>query len=359
MPHKFIISGGGTGGHIFPAVAIAKSLQQKYPDCEILFIGANNRMEMEKVPQEGYKIIGLDVAGLKRSLSLANFSVAFKFVKSYFKAKKILQDFNPDCVIGTGGYASLAVLYAAGKNQYKSLIWEGNGYAGLTNKILAKRVNTICTGFSGMEQFFPKEKIVFTGNPVRNEILNIPSKSDGLNKFHLSPDKPVIFITGGSLGARTINNCIQAGLHKFSEQNIQLIWQTGKNFDPVVHDPNSVKAMSFLREMNYAYAAADLVISRAGALSVSEIAVADKASVLVPSPNVTEDHQTKNALKLTEKNAALLISDADAAENLVNEALALVQNNTRMEEMRINLKPLAKPDATESITLEIEKLITK
>lgn len=359
MPYKFIISGGGTGGHIFPAVAIANGLRTVYPDCKILFIGANNRMEMEKVPLEGYEIVGLDVAGLKRSLSPTNFSVAWKFLKSYWKAKQILQEFNPDCVIGTGGYASLAVLYAAGKKGYKSLIWEGNGYAGLTNKILAKRVTTICTGFPGMEKFFPKNKLVFTGNPVRKEILNLPTKTEGIAFFKLDPSKPVIFITGGSLGARTINQCIQAGLHKFTDAGIQLIWQTGKTFDPVVHDTANVKAMSFLREINLAYAAADLIISRAGALSVAEIAVADKASVLVPSPNVTEDHQTQNALKLSEQSAAMLMSDAQVPEKLVDEAIALVLNKEKTTLMREKLKPLAKPNATESIVKEIQKLIAK
>lgn len=359
MPHKFILSGGGTGGHIFPAVAIAKKLKSRYPDCEILFIGANGRMEMEKVPQEGFPITGLDVAGLKRSLSFSNFSVALKFLKSYFKAKNILKTFNPDCVIGTGGYASLAVLYAAGRMGYPSLIWEGNGYAGLTNKILAKRVRKICTGFPGMEKFFPKEKIVHTGNPVRDEMLHIPGKEEGCANFHLNPLKPVIFITGGSLGARTINQCIQAGLHKFVENEIQLIWQTGKNFDPVVHHPELIKSMPFLREMNLAYAAADLVISRAGALSVSEIAVAGKPSILVPSPNVTEDHQTQNALQLSTKNAATLVADKNAGDELVDAAISLIKNPEKMREMKTQITAMAKPDATEMITQEIQKLIQK
>lgn len=359
MPYKFILSGGGTGGHIFPAVAIANSLKRKHPDATFLFAGANGRMEMEKVPQEGFEITGLDVAGLKRSLSLENFAVISKFIKSYFKAKKIIQQFKPDCVIGTGGYASLALLYAAGRMKVPSVIWEGNGYAGLTNKILAKRASKICTGFPDMEAFFPKEKIAFTGNPVRGEMLQLPDRISSCQHFQLNPSKPVVFITGGSLGARTINHAIQAGLHKFVEHGVQLIWQTGKHFDPVIHQPDIIKSMSFLKEMNMAYAAADLVISRAGALSVSEIAVTGKPSILIPSPNVTDDHQTKNALKLSEKGAAKLMSDKDASEQLADTAIRLVMDTAALQQMSEKLKEVAKPNATESIVAEIEKLIQK
>ena len=359
MPHKFILSGGGTGGHIFPALAIAKCLREKYPDCEILFIGANNRMEMEKVPQEGFEIVGLDVAGLKRSLSLANFSVIFKFTKSYFKAKYILNKIKPDCVIGTGGYASLAVLYAASKNRNPTVIWEGNGHAGLTNKILGKKATTICTGFPGMEKFFPKDKIAFTGNPVREEILNVPNKEVGCAFFDLDPQKPTLFITGGSLGARTINNCIQEGLHFFSEAGVQVIWQTGKTFDATIPETNGIKCMPFLREMKMGYAAADLVISRAGAISIAEIAVAGKAAILVPSPNVTDDHQTQNALKLIEIKAAVLIRDADAGKTLVKQAIALIKDKEKLQLMRKNIQQIAKPNATENIVKEIIKIISK
>jgi UDP-N-acetylglucosamine--N-acetylmuramyl-(pentapeptide) pyrophosphoryl-undecaprenol N-acetylglucosamine transferase len=358
LPLKFIISGGGTGGHIFPAVAIAKSLQNRFPDVEILFIGAEGRMEMEKIPQEGFKIVGLKVAGLKRSISLSNFKVIFQFISAYFIARKIIKAFKPDCIIGTGGYASLAVLYASKIFNIPSLIWEGNGYAGLTNRILAKRVSTICTGFAGMEKFFPKNKIVYTGNPVRNEILNIPDKKAGADFFKLNDTQPIVFITGGSLGARTINQSIQARLNNFTDAGVQIIWQTGKKFQPVLDSSNTIISMPFCKEMNMAYAAADLVISRAGALSVSEIAVVKKPAILVPSPNVTEDHQTQNAKKLSDVNAAILIADADASTHLVDRAIALVKSPAELARLKENIEKMAMPLATENIVNEIEKLIS-
>lgn len=360
MPqHKFLISGGGTGGHIFPAVAIAQELEQQYPGCEILFVGANHRMEMEKVPQEGYRIIGLDVAGLKRSLSPANLSVVWKFFKSYFKARGIIKSFNPDVVIGTGGYASLAVLYAASGMKRKTLIWEGNGYAGLTNKILAGRVNTICCGFPGMEKFFPADKIVVTGNPVRQHLLNLPGKEEAIRHFGLTPSQRVVFITGGSLGARTINQAIQKHIGLFADNGIQLIWQTGKNFQADTTGLPGIKAMPFLREMNLAYAAADAVISRAGALTLAEIAVAGKASILVPSPNVTDDHQTWNARKLSEAGAAILLPDHKATDLLATTAIDLVKDADRCGQMIHALAGIAQPAATTNIVKEIVKLVKK
>lgn len=357
MPHKIIISGGGTGGHIFPAVAIAKEIQKRFPDSQFLFIGANGRMEMEKIPQEGFEIIGLDVAGLKRSLSLQNFVVIFKFIQSYFKAKKIVKSFKPNVVIGTGGYASLAVLYAAQRNHYPTVIWEGNGYAGLSNKILSKRAKTICTGLPQMEKFFPAEKIVFTGNPVRNEILKPVSKTEAAAFFQLNENHPIVFITGGSLGAKTINQAIQNGLELFHNHRIQLIWQTGKNFNAVNHF-SEMRIFPFLREMNMAYAAADLVISRAGALSIAEITVTGKPSVLVPSPNVTEDHQTQNALKLTNENAAVLVKDSEAIEKLPEVIISLLADKDRCQSMREKLIQLQRPNATSAIVDEIEKVWT-
>jgi UDP-N-acetylglucosamine--N-acetylmuramyl-(pentapeptide) pyrophosphoryl-undecaprenol N-acetylglucosamine transferase len=358
MQRKFLISGGGTGGHIFPAVAIAQLLQKEYSGCEILFVGASNRMEMEKVPQEGYKIIGLDVMGLKRAISPMNIVVLWKFIKAYFKSKKIVKEFNPDCVIGTGGYASLAVLYAASGMGKKTVIWEGNGYAGLTNKLLAKRVNIICTGFPEMEKVFPGDKVRFTGNPVRENLSNIRNKNESCKFFGLTPDKPVLFITGGSLGARSINIAIQQGLESLCEAGIQVIWQTGKNFQAETGGKPGILAMPFLREMEFAYGAADLVVSRSGALSMSEIAVCGKPALLVPSPNVTDDHQTQNALQFSKLGAALLIKDADVMDSLVDTAIETLHNQVLREKMREALAQLARPKATASIVSEIKNLIT-
>jgi len=358
MQRKFLISGGGTGGHIFPAVAVAQLLQQEYPGCDILFVGASNRMEMEKVPQEGFKIIGLDVMGLRRAISPVNLLVLWKFIKAYFKSKTIIKEFNPDCVIGTGGYASLAVLYAASGMDKKTLIWEGNGFAGLTNKILAKRVIIICTGFPDMETVFPGEKVRFTGNPVRENLSNIRNKSESCKFFGLNPDKPVLFITGGSLGAKSINLAIQQGLNQLEKAGIQVIWQTGKNFTAESEGRNGIMAMTFLREMEYGYGAADLVISRAGALSMAEIAVCGKAALLVPSPNVTDDHQTKNALQFSKLGAALMVKDADAMNTLVNKAIETLGNKHLIDSMQKALKQVARPNATTAIVAEIKNLIT-
>lgn len=357
MQRKFLISGGGTGGHIFPAVAVARQLQKEYHGCEILFVGASDRMEMEKVPQEGYRIIGLDVMGLKRAINPMNLLVLWKFIKAYFKSKRIVIEFNPDCVIGTGGYASLAVLYAASGMGKKTLIWEGNGYAGLTNKLLAKRVNIICTGFPDMEMVFPKEKVRFTGNPVRESLYNIRNKNESCKFFGLNPDKPVLLITGGSLGARSINLAMQRGLEKLAEAGIQAIWQTGKNFHAETGGKTGILAMPFVREMEYAYGAADLVVSRAGALSMSEIAVCGKPALLIPSPNVTDDHQTKNAMRFSKLGASAQLKDADAMDSLVNTAIDIMQNQVLRDKMRATLAELARPHATVAIVSEIKKLI--
>ncbi|MEY4003256.1 MAG: hypothetical protein RIT07_1298 [Bacteroidota bacterium] len=357
MQCKFLISGGGTGGHIFPAIAIAQQLEKEYPGCEILFVGAANRMEMEKVPQEGYKIIGLDVLGLKRSYSPGNLIVLWKFTKAYFKSKKIITEFNPDCVIGTGGYASLAVLYAASGMGKKTLIWEGNGYAGLTNKLLAKRVNIICTGFPDMEKVFPKEKVHFTGNPVRENLTKLQNKIESCKFFGLNAEKPVLFVTGGSLGARSINQAVQLGIDKLAENGVQLIWQTGKNFQADTRNQPGMQAMPFLREMEFAYGAADLVISRAGALSMSEIAVCGKPAILVPSPNVTDDHQTQNAIQFCKMGASLLVKDSEVAEQLVNTAIATLKNQAQIGSMQNKLSELARPNATSAIVSAIKTLI--
>jgi UDP-N-acetylglucosamine--N-acetylmuramyl-(pentapeptide) pyrophosphoryl-undecaprenol N-acetylglucosamine transferase len=357
MQRKFLISGGGTGGHIFPAVAIAQQLEKEYPGCDILFVGAGNRMEMEKVPQEGYRIIGLDVMGLKRAISPMNLLVLWKFIRAYFKSKNIVKEFKPDCVIGTGGYASLAVLYAASGMGKKTLIWEGNGFAGLTNKLLANRVNIICTGFPDMEKVFPKQKVRFTGNPVRKTLSNIQNKIESCKFFGLDAGKPVLFITGGSLGARSINNAIQQGVERFAEEGIQVIWQTGKNFQADTQSKQGILAMPFLREMEYGYGAADLVISRAGALSMSEIAVTGKPALLVPSPNVTDDHQTQNALQFCNMGASLLVRDTEVMEKLVTTAIQTLYDRKHLSSMQSKLAEVARPNATEAIVSEIKSLI--
>lgn len=356
MPLKFIISGGGTGGHIFPAVAVARELRQRHPDCNILFIGANGRMEMEKIPAEGFEIIGLNVSGLKRSLTLANFKVAYQFLSSYKKARKIIKDYKPDCVLGTGGYVSLAVLRAATSIGVPTVIWEGNGYAGLTNRLLAKRVSVICTGLPGMERFFPKDKIAYTGNPVRPEILNLPSKTAALDFFGLKSGQKTLFITGGSLGARTINESIWNGADELKAAGIQLIWQTGKAFTKHRDD---ICMFQFLREMNMAYAAADLVVSRAGALSIAEITAAGKASVLVPSPNVTDDHQTQNALKLSKAGAAVLIRDSESGEKLVRNCIEILKDTAQVQLLAAKAASMAMPEATSKMTDEVLKLCRK
>lgn len=354
---KFILSGGGTGGHIFPAVSVARELQRQFPGCEILFIGALGRMEMEKIPKEGFQIIGLPVAGLKRSLSLQNFKILWNMARSYFKAKKLIKTFKPDCVIGTGGYASLAVLYAAAKLNCPTVIWEGNGFAGLTNKILSKKVKVICTGMPGMENFFPAEKIVFTGNPVRAEMLHLITREEARKKFGLDPAKPLVFATGGSLGARTLNLSLEQKRDELLDAGIQLIWQTGKNFNKESNLQRGLYAGAFIENMADAYAAADLVISRAGALSIAEICVTQKPAILIPSPNVTDDHQTQNALVLSKREAAVLLKDSEALQQLVPLAISLIGNQPQREKMSAELQQLARPHATLLIVEEIKKLL--
>ncbi len=357
--YKFIISGGGTGGHIFPAVAIANEIQRVFPACEILFVGANNRMEMEKIPQEGFPIVGLDVAGLKRSLSPSNLIVLWKFIKSYFKARKLVKNFRPDCAIGTGGYASLPVMYAASQLGVKTAIWEGNGFPGLTNKVMSKRADLIFTGFPEMDRFFPADKTVFSGNPIRSGLLKLPNRDESVKHFGLNPHKSVLFVTGGSLGARSINECIQQNINTLNEAGVQLIWQTGKNFQAVTGEAKEIYAAPFIREMDKAFAAADVVISRAGAITISEIAVTGKPVILVPSPNVTEDHQTKNALQLTKRNAAIMVKDNQVLENLVPQALTLLQNKELQNALSQQLRSISKPNATMDIVHHIQLLITK
>ena len=364
QPYRLIISGGGTGGHIFPAVAIANEFRFRYPNSEILFVGAQGRMEMTRVPEAGYKIVGLWISGLQRKLTLSNLLFPIKLIVSYFKARQIVNQFKPHVVIGTGGYASGPIMMAATRKGIPTVIQEQNSYAGLANKQVADKASRICVAYDGMERYFPANKIVITGNPVRKDILNIESKRDqALAHFAFSPQSKTLLIIGGSLGARTINESILHGMEKILEANIQVIWQTGKGYyesykaQLAKFDLRKIRVQDFVREMDLAYAAADVVISRSGALSVSEICIAKKPVILVPSPNVAEDHQTKNAKALSEKDAAILVTDKDANSMLVDAALNLIFSPTRTMKLAENIAMLAKPRATSDIVNEIEKLL--
>ena len=360
QPLKVIISGGGTGGHIFPAVSIAKYLQKIYPDIEILFVGAKGRMEEEKVPQAGFQIVGLDIAGIQRKIDWRNALLPYKLIKSLWQAHKIIKDFKPNIAIGVGGYASAPTLYMAAQMDVPTLIQEQNSYAGVTNKLLAKRATAICVAFEGMEKYFPAQKLVVTGNPVREDLLDISNKREEAFKyFGLNPDKKTVLVIGGSLGARTINMVIEGGLDKLQDKDIQLVWQTGKYYYSKVQHKNSdtVKIHDFINRMDLAYAVADIVISRAGALSIAELCITGKPCILVPSPNVAEDHQTKNAQALLEKRAALLVKDKDAKNVLLGDILALMNDADRRIQLSTNIKDMAKPNATKSIVDEVEKVI--
>ena len=352
---KFIFSGGGTGGHIFPAVAIAKALQTKHPTAEFLFVGALGKMEMEKVPLEGFKIIGLPIAGLKRSFSLENISVAFKSIKSYFLAKRILKDFKPNAVIGTGGFASLPICYAAANMNIPVFVWEGNGYGGLTNKIMSKRAKRIFCGFGDMDAHFKYGNWIHSGNPIRAEITQTIDRNTAAQHFGLDPAKPILFVTGGSLGARTLNQCMEAGLSALTTAGIQLIWQTGNFFKIPESLPNGVWAQPFLRDMNLAYSCANAVVSRSGALSCSEISAVGVPAIFVPSANVTDDHQTKNAEHVVKTGGAILIPDAQAPSILIQRAIELLNDPEKLTAMRSALLASAKPQATQFIVEEIEK----
>ena len=360
---KVIISGGGTGGHIFPAVAIANAIKNRLGnEAEILFIGAIGRMEMEKVPNAGYKIIGLPIAGLQRKLDWRNFLLPFKITNSLWKAFRIVKSFKPDVVIGVGGYASGPVLFAASLAGKPTLIQEQNSFAGITNKILGRRAKKICVAYEGMEKFFSPDKIILTGNPVRKDLTKQQiTKEEALNFFQLQPNKKTILIIGGSLGARTINEAIANSHSEFQKEDVQLVWQTGKYFfekaKQSAADFSGVKVFDFINRMDMAYAVADLVISRAGALSISELCVLGKAAVLVPSPNVSEDHQTKNAMALVNKNAAVLVRDAEAKEKLVVVSISVLNDESKLNELKKNILQLAKPDADELICDEIMKLV--
>lgn len=351
---KVIVSGGGTGGHIFPAIAIANKIKELEPEAEILFVGAKGRMEMEKVPAAGYPIEGLWISGLQRRITLKNLLFPFKVIFSLIKARKIINSFKPDVVIGTGGYASGPTLRAASARGIPTIIQEQNSYPGITNKLLAKKVNCICVAYEGMERYFPKEKITVTGNPVRNDILSLHGKREPACKhFNLDPAKKTILIIGGSLGARSINLAIGAGLEKLTAENTQILWQTGMSFYETaknlsINQPQ-VHPHAFIREMDLAYACADIVISRAGASSISELALVNKPCILIPSPNVAEDHQTKNAMALVNKQAALLIKDAEAMDKLCDTAIELLHNEQLKDLLTKNISQLGHPESATRI----------
>lgn len=362
---RIIISGGGTGGHIFPAISIANALRAKDPKTEILFIGANGRMEMTRVPEAGYDIKGLPVRGLIRPLwSPKNISVMIDFFKSKWLVKKIIKDFKPQVAVGVGGYASAPTLNAAADMGIPCLIQEQNSYAGVTNKSLAKRAKKICVAYDGMERFFPADRIIKTGNPVRQSLMaNDMTRAEARRNMGLREDLPTILVIGGSLGARTINNAIASGLQRFDERNVQVIWQTGKFYaDECIAKAKAsgtqlVHPQAFISDMAMAYKAADIVISRAGASSISELCLLGKASVLIPSPNVAEDHQTKNARALSDKGAALFIPDAMAEKTLVEEAIALVSDPATVTKLEVEVSKLALPDSADIIADEVIKLV--
>ncbi len=357
-----MISGGGTGGHIYPAISIAQALESLLSDVEILFVGAQGKMEMKKVPEAGYKIVGLWISGLQRKLTPSNLMFPFKVLSSIFKSFGLLKSFKPDAVIGVGGYASAPLLYAAAKKKIPTLIQEQNSYAGLTNKWLSKKVDKICVAYEGLEKYFPADKIILTGNPVRSAI-SASDRQSAADFFDIDAEKKTILVVGGSLGARTINESLLGNLKKLQEAGVQLLWQTGGFYFQSVMDQlegkdlEGVKVMDFITEMKHAYGAADIVVSRAGALAIAELMLTGKATVLVPSPNVAEDHQTLNAKALVEKDAAMMVADKEANEKLVESALQLVNDEEQIKSLETNIAALAKPNAANDIANEVMKLI--
>lgn len=365
---RFLISGGGTGGHIFPAVSIANALRQRQPDCEILFVGANGRMEMERVPEAGYNIVGLDIQGLERRKVLRNIRIIYNFLRSRRKARQIVRSFRPDVAIGVGGYVSAAAMSAAAALGVPVVLQEQNSFAGITNRFLAKKASKICVAYDGMERFFDKGKIVKTGNPVRQNIIAPDiDRQAAYDYFRLERDKKTILVVGGSLGAKTINDSIARHIDKLLQTDCQIVWQTGKNYFAAIKakiseqgikfttdsaNPLYAKRMfvsDFISQMDYAYNVADLVISRAGASSVSELCLLGKPAILVPSPNVAENHQYHNAMALVAKNAALLVEDAEAVDNLLPQALQIVADDSRLRELSANIRQLALPNSAQAI----------
>lgn len=362
---RVLISGGGTGGHIFPAVSIANAIRRRFPDVDILFVGADNRMEMERVPAAGYKIEGLTICGFDRKNILRNINVLIKLRRAIRKARSIVRNFKPQIAIGVGGYASGPTLKAAQKMGVPTLLQEQNSYAGVTNKLLAKKAKRICVAYEGMERFFPAEAIVMTGNPIRKNLLeNTMSQSEAKAKLGFNPDKPLVLIVGGSLGARTINESVAAELDKLTADGTQLLWQTGKNYSDKealakATATDGVIATTFISDMDIAYRAADLVVSRAGAGSISELQALGKATVLVPSPNVAEDHQRKNALALVNHDAAVMIEDAQCRQLLADEVKALIADPNRRKTLSDNISAMALTDSDEKIVDNILEIISE
>jgi UDP-N-acetylglucosamine--N-acetylmuramyl-(pentapeptide) pyrophosphoryl-undecaprenol N-acetylglucosamine transferase len=357
---KFILSGGGTGGHIYPAVAIANELKSRFPDAEFLFVGAKDKMEMQKVPQAGYKIEGLWIAGLQRKITLQNAMFPFKLINSLWKSRNIIKEFKPNVVIGTGGFASGPLLQMANMLHIPTLIQEQNSYPGITNKILSKKANKICVAYENLGRFFPKSKMILTGNPVRQDLIDIESKrAEAIQYFNLDANKKTLLVLGGSLGARKVNQLIEKELKNFQAQDVQVIWQCGKFYfeDYKKYNGNNVQVLAFIDRMDLVYAAADIVISRAGASSVSELCIVGKPVIFIPSPNVAEDHQTKNAQSIVDRKGALMIkeSELDSLFGLVFEAL--LKDQGKQIQLSKNIKHLALPNATKQIVDEIVKLI--
>ncbi|WP_055435620.1 undecaprenyldiphospho-muramoylpentapeptide beta-N-acetylglucosaminyltransferase [Lacinutrix algicola] len=361
--YKIILSGGGTGGHIYPAIAIANELKLRFPNAEFLFVGAKDRMEMEKVPQAGYKIKGLWITGIERKLTLKNLMFPFKLINSLWNAKKIIKQFKPDVVIGTGGFASGPLLQMAVSKGVPSLIQEQNSYPGITNKLLSKKVQKICVAYDGLERFFPENKILKTGNPVRQDLLAINSKrSEAIKYFGLIEGKKTLLVLGGSLGAKAINELLKRELDFLQTQQVQIIWQTGKlyyNDYKINGDIKDVHVYEYINNMDFAYAAADIIISRAGAGSVSELCIVGKPVIFVPSPYVAEDHQTKNAKAIVDENAALMIAQEDLEVDFKNKFSQLVASVEKQKQLSDNIKKLALVNATKEIVDEVEKLLKK
>ncbi len=358
--YKFILSGGGTGGHIYPAIAIADELKSRFPKAEFLFVGAKDKMEMEKVPQAGYNIKGLWISGLQRKLTLKNMLFPIKLISSLINARKIVKEFQPNVAIGTGGFASGPVLKVASDMGIPCLLQEQNSYAGITNKLLAKKAVKICVAYNNMERFFPKEKVVKTGNPVRADLSKqLPERNFGIEEFELNANKTTLLIIEGSLGALRVNQLIEKELTFFKENEVQLIWQCGKRYYETykTYESENIRVRPFLNKMSYAFAAADIIISRAGASSVSELCLVGKPVIFIPSPNVAEDHQTKNAMSLVKENAAIMISEEDLDNKFENCFSDLLSQPQLRNELGGNIKQMALPNATKDIVDEIVKIL--